>query len=80
VRQETYLKRNLLEARDAAQYLSSSVSPRKATNEQAGPNFVRLGAPSAMQSDLDTWMSSSAAIGWRFYEGARFRSWNASKR
>jgi len=56
---ETYLK-----PRDAAQYLSSSVSTsaKRRMNKQ-GPNFVRLGrAIRYRQSDLDTWMSSSAAI------------------
>jgi predicted DNA-binding transcriptional regulator AlpA len=59
VTKETYLK-----PRDAAQYLSSSVSTlaKRRMNKQ-GPNFVRLGrAIRYRQSDLDAWMSSSAAI------------------
>jgi excisionase family DNA binding protein len=58
VTKETYLK-----PREAAEYLRSSTSTlAKARMYKRGPNFVRIGrAVRYRQSDLDAWMSASAA-------------------
>jgi excisionase family DNA binding protein len=64
VTKEAYLK-----PREAAEYLSSSVSTlAKRRMKRQGPNFVRLGrAIRYRQSDLDAWMMSSSAA--NQYEG-----------
>lgn len=55
---ESYFK-----PREAAEYLRSSTSTlAKARMYKRGPNFVRIGrAVRYRQSDLDAWMSASAA-------------------